>query len=77
MLSLLISKVPLAGMILPLFSYRMDIRCFLSGLGRARRCAVLNCYNSGDECVHHHVVAEASAHDKKMEDFMGTKIFVF
>ncbi len=45
MLSLLISKVPLAGMILPLFSYRMDIRCFLSGLGRARRCAVLNYYS--------------------------------
>ena len=33
-------------MLLPMFSHRMDIRCFLSGLSRARRCAVLNCYKS-------------------------------
>ena len=31
----------LMGMVLPLFSYRMNIRCFLSGFSRARRCAVL------------------------------------
>ncbi|HJA70122.1 MAG TPA: hypothetical protein IAA07_00905 [Candidatus Lachnoclostridium stercoravium] len=37
-LSLLIS------MLLPLFSHRMDTRCFLAGLGRTRRCAVLNSY---------------------------------
>ncbi len=41
-LSLLIS------MLLHLFSHRMDLRCFLSGPGRARRCAVLNSYKS--EC---------------------------
>ena len=38
-LSLLIS------MLLHLFSHRKDLRCFLSGPGRARRCAVLNSYN--------------------------------
>ena len=38
-LSLLIS------MLLHLFSHRMDLRCFLSGPGRARRCAVLSSYN--------------------------------
>ena len=32
-------------MLLPLFSHRMNIRCFLSGQDRTRRCAVLNCYS--------------------------------
>ncbi len=30
----------------------------------------------GDISVHHHVMAETSSHDKQMEDFVGTKIFM-
>lgn len=45
-------------------------------LTRRQKLALIASRESGDEAVHHDVVADAPAHDEQVEDFVGAEVLV-